>query len=147
MNNSTHILAGLTAAVALNATAPETALIALGALLPDIDHSSSTIGQNVKPVAWLLPHRGITHSLLFASLALLIHPSLAIGVGTHIILDLFNPAGVEFFWPFRKRLSVPLLSIKIDGLMEMLLRLRFVFLLCWLLYPMVKNSFMFQRLF
>ena len=140
MNNSTHILGGLTVAVAMNATAPETALIALGALLPDIDHSSSTIGHNVKPIAWLLPHRGITHSLLFAAIAFVIHPSLAIGVASHILLDLLNPAGVELLWPFRKRLSIPLISIKIDGLMETLLRMAMVVALCWLLYPMVKDN-------
>lgn len=45
-------------------------LMALGALLPDIDHSASLLGRRVRFVSRLLHHRTLTHSLVGAGLAL-----------------------------------------------------------------------------
>lgn len=87
------------------------AALAVGALLPDIDTTTSDLGKFVKPVSRILErrfgHRTITHSLLgMAALALatswllLIHPQawvwLLLGVATHLILDTCNVVGVPF---------------------------------------------------
>jgi membrane-bound metal-dependent hydrolase YbcI (DUF457 family) len=40
-------------------------LVAVGALIPDIDHSGSTLGEKAPVVGHLVSHRGPTHSFLF----------------------------------------------------------------------------------
>jgi membrane-bound metal-dependent hydrolase YbcI (DUF457 family) len=43
---------------------PVLILIVFAGVLPDIDHPGSELGRWVKPVGKILPHRGITHSIL-----------------------------------------------------------------------------------
>ena len=92
------------------------ALAVLGSQLPDIDTTTSVIGQIAFPVSsWLedhYPHRSITHSLIatccLVALALgLGHvlgetkPLLALPLG-HLIscfADCFTRQGVQLFWP------------------------------------------------
>jgi inner membrane protein len=64
-------------------------------------------------------HRGITHSLVglafVAMFSIFIKHKYGIdlvmafvlGVGSHIFLDMFNPEGVELFWPCRKNYRFP----------------------------------------
>ena len=121
MRGATHLaFAGLTGVIASGFGASLDvaggAALAVGALLPDIDTTTSDLGKFVKPVSRVLErrfgHRTITHSLLgMAALALatswllLIHPGawawLLLGVFTHLILDTCNVVGVPFLWPSR----------------------------------------------
>ena len=89
----------------------------LGAVLPDVDTTASTVGRLAYPVAWYLErrfgHRGITHSLvgllLAATLAasfvlfrVLSWPSwsaFVIGYLSHLLADSMNKSGVPLFWP------------------------------------------------
>ncbi len=123
MTGKTHLTAGLVTSLALGVNIPQMALIAVGSLLPDIDHSGSTLGRFIKPISKRLRHRSITHSLLFFALMILISPYLAIGVLTHIILDLLNPKGVELFYPCKKNIRIPFISkfIKTNGIIEKLI--------------------------
>lgn len=85
---------------------------ALGALLPDIDHENSKLGRRVWLISWslrrLLGHRGLTHSIhaMTAVLALVVRTdsvyaiALALGVASHIILDMLTRRGVRLFYPF-----------------------------------------------
>ena len=121
MRGATHLaFAGLTGVIASGFGASLDvaggAALAVGALLPDIDTTTSDLGKFVKPVSRVLErrfgHRTLTHSLLgMAALALatswllLIHPGvwawLLLGVFTHLILDTCNVVGVPFLWPSR----------------------------------------------
>lgn len=86
MNKTTHIIAGVTAGVAVNKFVVPTltnvasaegfvgigAVMAgafIGSVLPDIDHPGSFIGRKVKPISIILNrtvgHRGMTHAPIF----------------------------------------------------------------------------------
>lgn len=82
---------------------------AFGALLPDIDHKGSAMGQKVKPVSAVIGavagHRNFFHWFLpYFILALALHfavPSLdnivfavLLGVMSHLFLDALNPSGI-----------------------------------------------------
>ena len=142
MTGKTHMLAGVVVgtlcATSYNASASHASLIVgasiLGSLLPDIDHFGSTAGRRALavsiPVRIFFGHRTITHSLLFAGLALVggsyLLPSLPgiawglfLGVLSHLVLDSLNPSGVPFLYPWPKRFN--LASIKTGGVGEMVL--------------------------
>lgn len=121
MKGITHAMAGVVAAVALKTSAPEAILLTAGALLPDIDKMNSTLGKRVKLIGFLFSHRGLTHSILFGCLLAALNPYLGIGVGTHILLDCCTPQGVQLFWPWRKHLHMPGISVKTGGTLERLL--------------------------
>jgi membrane-bound metal-dependent hydrolase YbcI (DUF457 family) len=118
---ATHIaFAGLCAIAAQGLGLPLTPDVALtltvGALLPDIDVSTSGLGKFTKPLSSLIErkfgHRTITHSILgVAIMALMAFPLylanpnayfyLLIGIISHILLDTANIAGVPLLYPSR----------------------------------------------
>jgi inner membrane protein len=88
--------------------------LGLGTILPDIDTSTSSIGQLVPGFSSRIErkfgHRTITHSLLgVIVLALVSSPLLywnlsvfaflLLGFVSHLILDTFNISGVPLLWP------------------------------------------------
>jgi membrane-bound metal-dependent hydrolase YbcI (DUF457 family) len=90
--------------------------LGLGAILPDIDTSTSSIGQLVPGFSSRIErkfgHRTITHSLIgVLILALVSSPLilwnssvfafLLLGFVSHLILDTFNISGVPLLWPVR----------------------------------------------
>ena len=97
---------------------------ALGALLPDVDTTASTIGRLCYPLAWYLErrfgHRGITHSLVglvIAALVSLIFVSFdflswlswsafVAGYLSHLMADSMNKEGIPLFWPNTTYLAV-----------------------------------------
>ncbi|MDA2926571.1 metal-dependent hydrolase [Acidobacteria bacterium AH-259-G07] len=134
MTSSSHLASsalfylGASALVESPLTIEGLAITAVGALLPDIDTPTSSIGRPFYPVAsWIdqkVGHRTLTHSLLgmtiFASLVLgtawvlsrwtaegvrFAHRgwSLVLGYGSHILVDTLNKTGVELFWPSKLR--------------------------------------------
>ena len=89
-------------------------LIAIGALLPDVDHQGATI-NNLIPVTKVIPvffkHRGFFHSI-FPALILyagfwvtgreLLAIPLVIGYAAHLISDSITIMGVNFLYPFSR---------------------------------------------
>ncbi len=92
------------------------ALAVLGSQLPDIDTTTSIIGQILYPIStWLedrFPHRSVTHSLLatavLGSIAVVIgivlgdikpYLALPLGHGLACFSDCFTRQGVQLFWP------------------------------------------------
>ncbi|MDD3919591.1 MAG: metal-dependent hydrolase [Eubacteriales bacterium] len=140
MKSETHVIGGILVAAALKLPMPEAVMLTFGALLPDIDQASSTLGSRCKAVSWLLQHRGVTHSLLFAALCGAIYPYLGLGVLSHILLDMLNRKGVMLFWPFRKTIGIPLLDIKTGGFFEWLLRLVMSAAAIWLIFPKLTET-------
>ena len=96
-----------------------------GALFPDIDKHNSYLSQKVKPLSMItskvLKHREFTHSILGTLILSLIMNvilnrfnlnintikilslSFTIGIISHILLDMFTPAGVVLFYPLYKK--------------------------------------------
>jgi inner membrane protein len=123
MMSTTHAAIALAGTTLLLATAdPLTLSLALlGSQLPDIDTSTSLIGQIAFPISsWLedrYPHRSVTHSLLatttigFLSLAtayllghqtwIYLKPAIALPLGHFLscLSDCFTKQGVQLFWP------------------------------------------------
>ena len=66
MTGKTHLLGGALVAMLLAPNSIEgSSLILLGSLISDIDHPKSTIGKYIPLIPRLLPHRGLTHSMIF----------------------------------------------------------------------------------
>ncbi len=93
-------------------------IVALFAILPDIDFHKSKIGKRFKPLSWLinvfLGHRGIIHSLLLAFVLYLLlfilfggvwGSAALIGYFSHLFLDSFTKKGTRLLWPMRIRFT------------------------------------------
>lgn len=106
-------------------------LVAFAALVPDIDHPSSTLGRRLPGISHLiravLGHRGGTHSLLAVLIwsvvigiygqrvvsgdAAIYHVAvLAMGFGylTHILADGLTKSGVPLLWPYKRDFRSPI---------------------------------------
>lgn len=139
---TTHMAAAaLTTYVINSGTAPETALLTCAAaagcsLLPDIDIGTSKIACLCRPAAYTIQfvcgHRGVFHSpLLWSILFFLLSSrfpqyqiwilSAACGVGSHLLLDILNPAGIPVLWPMRKKFAIGI--FRTGGLLDILLGL------------------------
>ncbi len=112
----------------------------LTALLPDIDHPKSLLGQRLRwislPMARAFGHRGFTHSLLAMMTGIyFIHQQLPpgwplptdayhamiIGYLSHILADMLTAAGVPLLWPCRWRFCLPLLNSQKGNQLERVL--------------------------
>ena len=116
MMSVTHMAIAVSATSLVFSTANPIALgiAAIGSLLPDLDTSSSLLGQIFFPVSYWIeeryPHRSVTHSILASmAIAVVISP-LAIFQGWwfwclpfgHLVAcfsDCFTLQGVQLFWP------------------------------------------------
>lgn len=117
----------------------------LGSLFPDIDKHNSYLSKRVKPLSIItskvLKHREFTHSIsgtIILSLIMniilkrlnlnintinILSLSFTIGIISHILLDMFTPAGVVLFYPIYKkkvRFGGFVLSSKRFSIMEVL---------------------------
>lgn len=127
MRGATHLVAGL--AVASLWPEPTLAIaagVAVGSILPDIDHPYSIVGRRVPILPRLLPHRTITHGLLFALVCGVLYLPLGVGVLLHLLLDALNPAGVPLLWPRATKYHIPYIHLvrsggKIDYLLGVIL--------------------------
>ncbi|MBQ8135650.1 MAG: metal-dependent hydrolase [Clostridia bacterium] len=128
MTGKTHLAAGITTAVFLCCNIPQITIVALGAVLPDIDHEKSALGHYVPIISKHIHHRTVTHSIFFLLICSAISPYLGIGVLTHIILDMFNTRGIQLFWPLKKSIKVPIMSIHTGKKFESI-----IYVLCMLL--------------
>jgi inner membrane protein len=137
---TTHLAAGA-AAYALGAMAGlfpadagHLAVSLLASLAPDIDHPQSYLGRRLPfisgPIARVFGHRGITHSLLAVAGCLYLmsryrvadHWSVAFAFGylSHLLADFLTHTGIPLLWHWRRRWSLPLLSVRTGGAGEYL---------------------------
>lgn len=111
------------------------AFAVLGALIPDLDHTKSTIGKFFPPIAkWLeekYGHRTVTHSiwgwavftLVLGIVLILLHflgfkawssglinwrwiAAFSIGYLSHLLIDMVNTRGVPLLWPEKIRFVI-----------------------------------------
>lgn len=160
MKGLTHLAAGALAGYALASTEPSqsqlliTGISAIGGLLPDIDIGTSKIARLCRPAAYtiqiLFGHRGIFHSpllwLVLSGIWFLskLDQSFWIlaaisGVGTHLMLDMFNPAGIPLFWPIPKHIH--LAKFRSGGFLDFFLGLTLLGLLLFLLLGSTPHFF------
>lgn len=132
MNGVTHEIVGVVSAITVTAVLgkqinisgndvlmPMSLLtVAAGSILPDIDLQSTTMGRRHKIISRIFTHRGMTHTLVFPSIlivlfyllpnflegsALLTMSSLLFGLIfgwlMHLFADMFNGKGIPLFWP------------------------------------------------
>ena len=149
MTAKTHIFGGVVAAELLCMTVgvqeprvvmPCCVVGAVGALLPDIDHTGSRISRSLifthllsVLLSALTEHRGIIHTPLFVLVftaaavvlsaglnhALLYSAVLGVGMLSHLVLDTLNPSGIMWAWPIRRE-HYSLANIRTDSLAEYL---------------------------
>jgi len=108
-----YLLLLTTTGVALSI--PNAAMVAIAAILPDIDTGASLAGRCLPPVAIYLErrfgHRTLTHSALtLMAVAIVCAPAIAagtdlaacilLGYASHPLLDTCTPNGVKIFYPF-----------------------------------------------
>ena len=124
----------------------------LGGLLPDIDHTQSSIGRRLKPVSMLLSallgHRVVTHSLVAVVAMSFIawcalrgldwlpeHSTsfvlgLSVGYLSHLLADWLTNSGIPLLWPMKRRFVAPF-AISTGSSIEYLIALG---LYSWLIY-------------
>lgn len=116
MTGATHVAIAVSCGIIAGCPNTGLALIAGGALIPDLDHPRSTIGRIFFPLSiplseWL-GHRGPFHSFwlwgLLALAGLIWKPFLFIGVGAilHIFADCATVSGVRAMAPWTNKLFV-----------------------------------------
>ena len=116
--------------------------LAVGSLLPDIDHPKSILGRKIWPVSsiinFLFGHRSIMHSLFFIfAVCLLVYflwplyfiPAF-IGLLSHLFLDVLSKEGLNLLYPLR--IFYVKGFIKVGGLAENL------FFLCLIILTILK---------
>ena len=111
-----------------------TACAMAASLLPDIDTCTSKAGHSIAPISFsiqlFIGHRTLFHApiiyLVSYGLLMLHFPEAnqfitagAIGIASHILLDMLNPGGIPFLWPYPKRFR--LASIRSNGILDHLL--------------------------
>ena len=90
-------------------------IVVVSSILADIDSPFSKIGRKVRPLSWLFSflfgHRSFIHTIWFP---LIIYAILSafekhlwagaffLGYMSHLVLDMLNVKGINFFWPLRK---------------------------------------------
>lgn len=123
-------------------------------LLPDIDATAAkihfTAGGVFGPLRGFFRHRGFFHSLLAVALVALVsglcltryHPALplvvTLGYLSHPLIDGFNRPGVEYLFPWKKRLRLlpKALTTPVKGLADQVL---FVVGLMGLIYFLISH--------
>ncbi|MBF0233775.1 MAG: metal-dependent hydrolase, partial [Desulfamplus sp.] len=117
MTGPTHIAIAVSCGVIAGSPQSGLALLAGGALLPDLDHPQSFIGRVFFPVSvplhsWL-GHRGAFHSFWLWGLVSLVgwmiwDPLALLGVGAfiHVVSDCATVAGVRALEPWSSKLFV-----------------------------------------
>jgi membrane-bound metal-dependent hydrolase YbcI (DUF457 family) len=123
-------------------------VVLIASMLPDIDMSHSFLGQNkiLRPVQWVVKHRGIFHSLTFCLIVCLIFamlcPVLAlpffVGYAGHLLTDSFTIHSIKPFWPLKKEISGP---IKTNGNIEKGIFFAFLFVDAVLLLGWIAKVF------
>lgn len=155
MTGKTHLAFGVLVGTmhALNTTTDlgQTAALigttALFSLFPDICHTRSIMGRKLFPISAIIRiffgHRTLTHSLIFIGITvvmlLLLHiqwPYLvaaAMGMLSHIVLDMLTKQGVTLFFPIEKKISFPI-TFKTGGVFDLSLATTFSILTGYIIY-------------
>ena len=112
----THLLFGVLLALFFfpHVTTPVifVTLVVIASLLPDVDSMHSYVGRSIflRPLQWVMRHRGFLHSVTFAVfvsfILVLFIPVTSfpffIGYVGHLLLDSFTIEGIRPWWPSKE---------------------------------------------
>lgn len=110
----------------------EMLLVLTGCVLPDVDHTESTIGKRMRvfsiPISLIFGHRGVFHSLLaciaigYAAYELNTWwlNYIAFGYFLHLIGDYLTPSGIPILYPYKKRYRFAIVA-ETNSLSELIL--------------------------
>ncbi|WP_409300208.1 metal-dependent hydrolase [Peribacillus sp. SCS-155] len=128
MEGKTHIVGAVAAGALylnLGGTVDQEVLfygsLAVGSLIPDIDHKGSSIGRKIpfldNIISAVFGHRSFTHSLVFLFLSFLLFKQtpwpvsvefgIWLGMFSHMVLDMLTKQGIKFLWPLKLNIGVP----------------------------------------
>lgn len=129
------------------ATVPYVAATTLGALLPDIDHRSSTIGRKAKITSYVTSkvcgHRGMTHAPILITAAWLVLglfltgfsglllTGVYVGCMSHIFLDGLTRQGIPLLYPITSK-KYHLLAIRTGGKLEKIISMGMIIALAFI---------------
>ena len=151
MEASTHIVGGFLAGMILSSVslldpifvAGTCTVATISSLIPDIDLCTSKMGHRTKPVSFVISrlfgHRTLFHSpILYIAIYCLMTKYLAryewliaafaIGIASHLFLDMLNRKGIPLFYPVSKHYH--LATIKCGGRGELALRIMLALMSC-----------------
>lgn len=103
MDLPTHAFFGLAVGLVFFGHPEFALLVALGALIPDLDREYWFVKFNVYRDEQL--HRALLHNVFVMGLFYLVSPFLALGIFSHMLLDSFTTSkdrGCEWFWPLSR---------------------------------------------
>jgi hypothetical protein len=103
MDLPTHAFFGLAVGLVFFGHPEFALLIALGALIPDLDREYWFVKVSVYRDEQL--HRALFHNVFVMGLFYLVSPFLALGIFLHMLLDSFTTSkdrGCEWFWPLSR---------------------------------------------
>jgi inner membrane protein len=106
----------------------------LSTFLVDVDSTKSKIGNHwyLRPLQWLISHRGVIHSLLFgfvfSLIVFLVNKDFGVGLffgwTLHLIVDCFTAQGVDIFWPFEYKIKI--IGVSSGGIFEQIIFVLFL---------------------
>lgn len=126
MMRNTHVAVGILLLFAVDRFTPwlagqeitGAALLLLGAVLPDIDSSTSRLGKRFSLLTAFLKHRGFFHSIFaMTALTILVYIVSAdhyfayvflVGYFSHLVADSVSKEGTRLFYPSDLKISGPL---------------------------------------
>jgi len=139
------------------------AVVIIASILPDIDHTKSTIGKTAYPLAKFLQrhygHRTITHSLLALGVLSLIVSLIqqaycpetpittvfSVAYASHLILDMITLQGIPLLYPFKRNPFVvpgnPNLRFQTNNVRHEMLAFSFFLVLGFSMKPLMANGF------
>jgi hypothetical protein len=103
MDLPTHLFFGLAVGLLFFGHPEFAFLVALGALIPDLDREYWFVKVSVYRDEQL--HRALFHNVFVMALFYLVSPFLALGIFLHMLLDSFTTSkdrGCEWFWPLSR---------------------------------------------
>jgi hypothetical protein len=115
MDLPTHAFFGLAVGLVFFGHPEFALLVALGALIPDLDREYWFIKVSVYRDEQL--HRALFHNVFVMGLFYLVSPFLALGVFLHMLLDSFTTSkdrGCEWFWPLSRLVKRGLYNYKME---------------------------------
>jgi hypothetical protein len=115
MDLPTHAFFGLAVGLVFFGHPEFALLVALGALIPDLDREYWFIEVSVYRDEQL--HRALFHNVFVMGLFYLVSPFLALGVFLHMVLDSFTTSkdrGCEWFWPLSRLVKRGLYNYKME---------------------------------
>jgi inner membrane protein len=110
----------------------------LGASLPDLDCK----------LRGIIKHRSFTHSIMFCMMPFYVFliyrnwffAGISTGIISHITLDMLNKSGVSLLYPLKKRISFPMIDVKLNGKLEYAIRVGLIFFIVFSLRTLYLKS-------